>query len=362
MKKLTFIPQLDSFRFFAVFLVMVYHWLPSYAYLPWGAYGVTFFFALSGFLISSNLFYLKQSIDNQEITTPGALKQFYVRRTLRIFPLYYLVIILSFVFIRDAFSGHVGWYLAYIPNFLFAREKSWPELLSHFWSLGVEEQFYLLWPSLIFFVRWDRLKYLFLFVILFSIVMKLGLFLSHGSLFNLLLPWNSLDAFGTGALLAYLPFSRYRTTFLDRIPFRWGFFLSLGLGILSDRTGYFFLFDLFISISAIFIIRQAQKGFTGFAGKVFDFPALQYLGKISYGLYVYHVFMPWLWRCLTGRELRLPLPITIITGNWAHRPLVIEIAQFLLTVIISSLSWYLLEKPFINLARRKARPSLVAVQ
>src|SRR5580704_14630166 len=68
LKRLSFIPQLDSFRFFSVLIVILYHWLPGYNIFHFADVGVGFFFVLSGYLISSNLLYLKQSIDKDEIT------------------------------------------------------------------------------------------------------------------------------------------------------------------------------------------------------------------------------------------------------------------------------------------------------
>jgi peptidoglycan/LPS O-acetylase OafA/YrhL len=120
-KHLKFVPQLDSLRFFAVLLVMIAHWIPNNPVnrIPNGYLGVTFFFVLSGYLISSNLFYLKISIDQQELQLPSAFKIFYTRRTLRIFPLYFLVIFLTFLIIPKIFMGNFIWYVTYLPNCAF---------------------------------------------------------------------------------------------------------------------------------------------------------------------------------------------------------------------------------------------------
>ena len=341
---------------------MISHWLPKYGFLPWGAYGVTFFFVLSGYLISSNLLYLKQSIDNKEISIPNAFKFFYIRRTLRIFPLYYLAILLAYLLVRPVFAGHLFWYVTYLPNILMFREKAWPAMLSHFWSLGVEEQFYLMWPFLIFLVKERWLKYLFPIAILVSIGFKALVYLYHDSFFYTALPWANFDAFGVGALLAYLPFSRFRPVILEKIPFLWGFLFFTILSIVAHVTGLIFLLGIFISGGSFFIIRKAQTNFTGLSGKILDLPAIQYLGKISYGLYVYHNFMPWLWRCLTGAEDRYPLPIVLSTKSWLHKPIFALSAEFILLVVIASLSWYFVEKPFNNLKgllKQKPRPVLV---
>ncbi len=354
MKQLKFIPQLDSFRFFAVMLVILAHWLPGSPLnrIPNGFLGVVFFFVLSGYLISTNLLYLKRSIGQKEISVGQAFKIFYIRRSLRIFPLYYLVLFLLYLINSKIFRGDMIWYVTYLPNILMFKEKIWPGMLSHLWSLGVEEQFYLVWPLLIFIVKEKWLKYLFPGTIILSILFKLSLFHVYSTFFTFdnLLPFCSFDAFGVGAVLAFIPFSDDTSgNWSDRIPFSLGVLCSLILGTLVYMTGMCFLFAFFISAASFFIIRQAQKGFTGLVGFILDQPAIQYLGRISYGLYIYHNFMPWLWQCITGRERAYPLSIPTFNSPWLTRPVVALSAQFILLIVISSISWYVVERPFNNL-------------
>ena len=363
-RHLAFIPQLDTFRFFAVLFVVADHWLPDVKYFGWGAtIGVTFFFVLSGYLISSNLFYLKRSIDKREITVPFAFLQFYFRRTLRIFPLYYLVIVVLYLLMPQVFEGKFVWYATYMANFAIYRSETWPYVLSHFWSLAVEEQFYLIWPMLIFFVNWRWMKNLFATLILCSIVYKaIASWLSTP--FFIILPWSQFDAFGIGAILAYLPFSKYRDQFNRRIPFGALLAGSAVLSLAALRFPVFTaLFNLFLSTGAILLIQRAKAGFKGVTGWVLDLPVLQYLGKISYGLYVYHNFTPLLWRCLTGQETMHPLPFVLFTSPWMSSPVVNLIAAGILLIVISSLSWYLFEKPINSLKntlRARSRPALEA--
>jgi peptidoglycan/LPS O-acetylase OafA/YrhL len=355
LKRLSFIPQLDSFRFFSVLIVILYHWVPGYNIFHFADVGVGFFFVLSGYLISSNLLYLKQSIEKDEITPPGALLLFYYRRALRIFPLYYLVIFLLFLSIPAVFDGHLAWYLFYSPNLLFFQKGQWPGMLSHFWSLGVEEQFYLLWPMLIFCVPWRRLQDLFILTVLASILFKAYFVFFHPYRFLSILPFSQFDVFGMGALLAYLPFSRY-ASFLDKRNTR--LFLFIGCFLLAafarNSASLGLLYNLGLSGCGLLIIFQAQKGFRGFAGKILNLSILQYLGKISYGLYVYHPFMPWLWRCLNGTENKYPLPIALFTKSWMSNAWVNQFSQLSLLLIIASLSWFLFEKPINNLKNARA--------
>jgi peptidoglycan/LPS O-acetylase OafA/YrhL len=350
LKRFPFIRQLDSFRFFSVLTVIVFHWLPSFGILHYADVGVGFFFVLSGFLISSNLLYLKQSIGDEEMTSGQALLLFYYRRALRIFPLYYLVIILLLLLIPAIFDGNFAWYALYAPNLLFFCKQHFAGMLSHFWSLGVEEQFYLLWPMLIFFVPWRRLKGLFVITVLVSILFKMlfPLF-SHNSFYGAL-PFSQFDFFGMGALLAYLPFSRFSSSLEKKNALLILFVVSLVLTVSARRIASLnVLYNLGLSGCGLAIILQAQKGFRGLFGKLLDLPLLQYLGKISYGLYVYHSFMPWLWRCLTGQEARYPLPIALFTKPWMSNAWVNQFAQLSLLLIIASLSWFLFEKPINSL-------------
>jgi peptidoglycan/LPS O-acetylase OafA/YrhL len=350
LKRLPFIPQLDSFRFFSVLIVIFYHWLPGYSVLFHAEVGVGFFFVLSGYLISGNLLYLKQSVDSEEMTSGHALLLFYYRRALRIFPLYYLVIILLLLAVPAVFDGNFTWYSLYAPNLLFFRIQHFAGMLCHFWSLGIEEQFYFLWPMLIIFVPWRRLKSLFICTVLASILFKVFCSFYNHNGFYVLLPFSQFDYFGMGALLAYLPFSRFSSV-LEKTNIR---IILFALGLLltvSARyiAGLGILYNLGLAGCGLMIIAQAQRGFRGLAGKILDLPPLQYLGKISYGLYVYHNLMPWLWRCLSGQETRYPLPIALFTKHWMSNAWVNLFAQLGLLLIIASLSWFLFEKPINKL-------------
>lgn len=319
---------------------------------PNGFIGVTFFFVLSGYLISSNLLYLKRSIMAGELSTGRALGIFYVRRSLRIFPLYFFVILAVYFLAKGMFEGNVVWYLTYLPNILMYKTGRWPGMLSHFWSLGVEEQFYFIWPLLIFTTGWRWMKPLFIGIVAGSLLFKFICFL-HDPAFSakyFLLPISSFDAFGLGAILALMPFSgRPEKRTIDKLGFLPGFFGSAVLAALAYTGGFFFLFPLMLSCASFFIIRQARGGFTGLFGKIVDLPVLRYLGKISYGLYVYHNFMPWIWRCITGQETANPLPIILMRNPVLNKPLVALGAQVLLLVLIASASWFLFEKPLNDL-------------
>ena len=156
-------PQLDALRAFAVLAVFVHHFLkqtrlPESLRLSWGHHGVSLFFVLSGFLITGIL------IRARDATAAGpdrrhVARQFYVRRFLRIFPLYYLVVFLGLAFGVQAFLDNTVSLLTYTFNFKVAAQNWFPDHIAHLWSLAVEEQFYVFWPWVVLFVSARRLPW-----------------------------------------------------------------------------------------------------------------------------------------------------------------------------------------------------------
>ena len=152
----TIIPALDGLRGIAILLVLIHHltiyrpeggldsWIAAVPLFGWC--GVNLFFVLSGFLITGIL------LDTRD--SPVFYRSFFARRVLRIFPLYYGVLFLGFVLaplllpMPDAYGRHQLWLWTYLANFAMPFGKGEPAF-SHFWSLCVEEQFYLVWPFLV---------------------------------------------------------------------------------------------------------------------------------------------------------------------------------------------------------------------
>src|SRR5262245_57382334 len=171
------IPALDGLRGVAILLVMLHHFTviqPAGAFEKWferfahlGMHGVDLFFVLSGFLITGILFDSKGE--------PHFLRNFYMRRSLRIFPLYYAVVVFSFLLVPIILAHVAGlagklsrfqgasedwvWYVFYLSNFSIARVSAFRHgILDVTWSLAIEEQFYLVWALCVLFFNWRTLR------------------------------------------------------------------------------------------------------------------------------------------------------------------------------------------------------------
>ena len=140
--------QLNGIRAIAVIGVILHHWVYATDFLGelshHGAAGVPLFFVLSGFLITGILINIQAQ---HAVNTWRGIKLFYIRRLLRIFPIYYLVILLLVLVVPAAMHPHLPWLITYqYNNEIFFHNWQLPSYIQHLWTLSVEEQFYLLWP------------------------------------------------------------------------------------------------------------------------------------------------------------------------------------------------------------------------
>ena len=346
--QLSYMVQLDALRAFAVFAVMFFHYLPGrQAFFHWGDWGVRLFFVLSGFLITGILLKCRdlQATGDHDV---HPLKQFYVRRSLRIFPLFYLVVIATALLNVRPARDVLWWNLTYTTNLYFALKGSWGGPMSHFWSLAVEEQFYLIWPFLILYIP---RKYLVSFIIasvcLSPIYQICGFYAGLNDELLSITMIACLIYLGLGGLLAYFRFEfpqRYK--FLaSKSVYSW-----VGLVLLCAMVGTSLIPNYLLKLtsnsvaSALFftwLIHKASVGFGGPLGKLLEWKPLLFIGSISYGIYVYHNFTPVLAPRLF-HFLHLPWP----QGMEAH-----ALVAFCLSLIVAAFSWLLFERPINNLKR-----------
>jgi peptidoglycan/LPS O-acetylase OafA/YrhL len=333
------LPGLDGLRAIAVFLVIFHH----QHILELGWVGVQLFFVLSGFLISRLLFRASDA------PLGSYLRDFYGRRTLRIFPLYYaylalLALALAAGAVPGAVAERLPYAALYITNFYHANEQAeGARLLLHFWSLAVEEQFYLVWPFLIYFCPRSALRR-----VLIAIAVS-GPLVRYAVAWSFALPGYlticHMDAFAIGALASLFPLNlRPRHNLALGVPLG-----VLGLVLLGmDRPlpgtvygwGYILGLSAFNVASAVLlealVRNQLVPGF-------FEHGVMRYLGKISYGIYIFH------------------FPVqAMIEKVMLASPLLVRLGlQVAITLAISAASFALYESRFLALKERwfPARPA-----
>jgi peptidoglycan/LPS O-acetylase OafA/YrhL len=342
-----YITQFDSIRAIAALLVVICHWAPAGTILntmPLGFIGVNIFFVLSGFLISKILF------ENRKQSLPGTkrwfvFKNFYARRAFRIFPVYYLLIILIVVFHKhfqeDITKAEVLHSVTYTSNFYIYFARYWPSGTGHFWSLAVEEQFYFLWPLVMLFINQRFL----LHAIVAFIFVGVGGQLFIREEYDYTATHTCFDALGLGGLLAYTTvFSPGSIKNLYR-------FLSIGaiLSLVfiiwqSSFTDAIYLRRSAISIISLWLLSHVlYKGSANYFSFVLKRKPLLFLGKLSYGIYLYHYPM-FAIKGFSTPYFNLPLSPQV------NLYLTLGI-NFCLLILIAWLSWTFIEKPALSLKK-----------
>ena len=354
-------PQLDGLRAIAVSAVAWSHWLPAYCgSLPIGAYGVHLFFVLSGFLITGILLDARCGDGGNRA---WSLRQFYVRRALRIFPLFYVTIAICSLVNLSPYRETWPWHVSYLSNFYLFFRGDWHGPVSHLWSLAVEEQFYLFWPFLILFVPRKYLLPCIVIAICGAPLFRFGMWAFSGAprLASILMP-SCLDSLGVGAMIAW--FAR------SSVCGRWKFIataFALG-GILGYAaltiTGYLDGLKMtFFALTCGSLIWIASRGIPGPMGGLLQSRGVCYIGKISYGIYVYHLLAV---HILDFLMYRIPgyriFDLLKVSPEIYGHPLARGSMLAIITVVMAAASWTLFENPICKLKRHfpmtKARPAL----
>lgn len=353
---------LDGLRGVAILWVMLYHFSGGYKGTNqilrlWsliadaGWMGVDLFFVLSGFLITGILY--------DTALAEHKVKNFYARRALRIFPLFYAVL---FGLLLFSPALHLHWhpehlfYFFYLSNvaIIFAHHFQPPSYwinLGHLWSLAVEEQFYLLWPFVVWRIRnRNRLLWIVAAVLITSPLLR-GLLLAEGmdtvTMSRLLLTRADSLLFGGGVALLV------RGPSADRIPAKQILLISASvLAILLwlahgpeatspwlSTIGY----SAIAACSASFIYL-AQQG-SNWVSALFDQRLLQFFGRYSYGLYIFHgLYFVYL------RHLSGTIEHRVHSGLLAQ--LLIVSLGFIFSIVLALLSYHFFESPILKLKRR----------
>jgi peptidoglycan/LPS O-acetylase OafA/YrhL len=283
-------------RAVAVAAVAWSHWERPYQFgIPFGA-GVHLFYVLSGFLITTLLLPARDAADRRT-----ALGVFYVRRALRIFPAFYLTLALAWWADVPPVRDTLWWHALYASNVQIVLTGEWPGAISHFWSLAVEEQFYLAWPWLIVFAPRRALVPSVVTAILVAPLFRGGLATLgyRETLIGVPTP-GSLDSLGVGALLALARCDgRVLGGWLAGQRFNQLTLLAAAAWVamlIREASGHalpLLLMAVKQTLQAVvfgWIVVAAAGGLTGFIGRVLSAWAVVYVGRISYGVYLAHGF------------------------------------------------------------------------
>lgn len=344
--------QIDGLRCFAVLGVLICHFIHFeniyLGRLPFGQ-GVNLFFVISGYLITKILLINKEKIKQKETSYKQVIKSFFYRRSIRIFPIYYLTILFLILINFQNTKDVLVWLATYTTNFYISNDLN-PYIgsFNHLWSLAVEEQFYLVWPFLILFVPIRYIEKTIVFIILLSIAFKITYFSSFGySTAINALTISCADSLGFGALIAY--WSLYREALISKInKFRYSVllsFLPFFYFIIYPReydfiviVGNNFLFSLF---AFFIIIKASQMKFSLITKFLLENRLAIHLGKISYGIYLYHFFMPDFYNQM----------IDLFPHYFYIESPFRTFFLFLFSLIFAQISWLVIEKPITKLKK-----------
>ena len=335
------IPQLDAVRGIAVLLVLVHNTdrYPS-LHLQWisanGWMGVDLFFVLSGFLITGILLDTKQS--------KGYFKNFYARRCLRIWPLYYAVLFFMFIvvpIVRPSEANAVfgarsapWWsYLFFLQNFLVPVPSMATGPLGVTWSLAVEEQFYLFWPLIVRFCEESQLRKITIAVICISPALRFYLSTRGVEIYsNPFCRWDGLMAGALLALLLRTP-GFVGSKLVNRAWIALLVTISLALISESFQTKWItFSLTAFASLSFVYLALYSRQRWLQ---SILNNRFLTYSGTISYGIYLLQ---------------KIPLD-AVKTFHWENHYILALPITAMTTYLMATLSWNFLEKPFLNLKR-----------
>ena len=355
LNRMGYIKQLDSIRAIAVLLVIIWHWVPRTHFitkLHAGGLGVDIFFVLSGFLITQILLDNRNKTEARGRLKKNVLKNFYVRRVLRIFPIYYLTIaaamILNHRLTLAVTKNEILSDITYTSNFYIYLNKIWPAASPHFWSLAVEEQFYLMWPLLILF---SPKKYLTTVILGFITIGIISQLLVTDYEFGYLLTNTCFDCLGTGGLLAFVVV--YNPQRLQKF-YRIATILSIiGLVVLvlDWQLNWSIRFGRFIhAILTAWIISHIliYKNKMSLLVRLLSNRLFMQIGKVSYGIYLYHILYLYIAYKFWYRYIIQYL----VSIDKQYQPWIFLVINFVILYFICWLSWRFIEKPLLSLKHK----------
>lgn len=336
-------PQLDGLRAIAIGLVGVEHfggpWVREHFPIGAGALGVHLFFVLSGFLITRNLL-----VRLERAPAGGVIRRFYIGRAVRLMPAYYLTLLVLFVLGVPEVHDFILWHLTYTSNYLAATGG--PLLV--FWSLAVEEQFYLLLPVLVL-LSGRHAVTVAVFLIGTGFLLRTLVLATPIERFAFELSiFGNFEILGFGVLIGALSYAalrggrrlragaRWRWVGLACLAFQVVAWYVAGNGILRHLT-----FNLTVGIFFAWLVVEADAELPGVLAWFSGFRFVRFVGKISYGIYLTHVFFLAIFQSSAVVERFGIIPL------WAQ-----GLIAVVLSLCIPTVSWFLLESPLLKLKER----------
>lgn len=339
--------KIDGLRCVAISAVMVHHMAGILStHIDWGYFGVDLFFVISGFLITLILLNTKGSFS----TVYG---KFLARRSLRIFPLYYFALFLLVLTGNPVVLQEIGYLLTYTFNYRFPMIKE-ANPVGHFWSLGVEEQYYLFWPFIVLGFK-NRLKVLIsivLIMIAFAYIQIYYHIIPDISIYNYTGLPTRMGSLGLGSLGAML-FIRPPQWFKALLKSKSYEYAMLPVWLLA----IVFLNPLLMGLGSLFfVLKAAENSFHLKAiNSLLAHKYALYIGRISYGLYVYHIMVIYyatpyifdpLWHQINWDAF----------GRWGviqYHSWLVKLPLYLaITIGIAELSFRYFEQPILKLKDR----------
>lgn len=334
----------DGLRAIAFLLVFCSHKIHFAAADAVGNAGVWLFFVLSGFLITRILATARTNVENGLVTVTDSLYQFYSRRTARIFPAYYLILIFfvaASVFVAIDHFGRAEKvaYFLYATN-LFVAARGWVGDFGHFWSLAIEEQFYLLFAPMVLLVPRRATMIVCLAMVATGLMTKIVLEVGGASAVSI--DVNSLINFallGFGGVVGLLGI-RTAPKWLTSGQTQFGILCLYSTLPVAFGTGLYF-WPLFGKLSALLVgilLFQVFYGQQSWFVAVLESSPLRNIGRMSYGAYLIHPFLHFsaLASLLTGFGVAIAIPRSLEV-----------LAELAATLILAAASWRYLERPIM---------------
>jgi peptidoglycan/LPS O-acetylase OafA/YrhL len=337
-------PYLDGLRGVAILGVLADHFhVPLPPIIHVGPVGVRFFFILTGYFITLSLWKVKAAALENPSERGLEIVRYYFGRLLRIGPPFYLALLVGALLGIQEIHDNLFWLATFQTNNYIVHLGYWPTAISHFWSLAVQEQFYILWPVVVLTLPKRFFVPLMLGCVVFALGFRMTCILSGApEVTRWVTLCGCLDSFAAGALIAYLKEGRL----LEKIQL-WPravllvlplaaiacYFLARFFTTLSHESAYLALAETCDALFLSWLLIASLNGIKSRYAQFLGWAPLIYLGRISYGVYVYHVFI-----------IILVSPFLIANGLDIISRTAVLLA---VTLLVSAVSWHWMEQPII---------------